>query len=136
MKETLIFDSDSTILCPYPPSIKQWADMEVVAHRTTNSQQRLSLTCLQVKLQAAEQLVSPGSILFTHRSRPATLGPTHVRTVSQDMDKRHPSSFQQLEKVHLNYLVFPLFPVVIMCDFADMVRLTSSGKEHTLRYAR
>jgi hypothetical protein len=68
-----------------------------VAHRPTNPQRPLSR--LQTKLQAAEKLISPGSILFSHRSKPATLGPTHVRTVSQEMDKRHPSSFQQLEKV-------------------------------------
>jgi hypothetical protein len=73
-----------------------------VAHRLTNPQRPpppLPSICLQIKLQAAETLISPGSILFAHRGNPAALGPTHVRTVSQDMDKRHPSSFQQLEKV-------------------------------------
>lgn len=62
-----------------------------------NEQGRLRL---RTNLEAAERLTSPSSILFAlARSKPATLGPTHVRTVSEDMDKRHPSSFQQLEKL-------------------------------------
>jgi len=82
-----------------------------VAHRSTNPQRLPSR--LQTKLQVAERLISPGSILFSHRSKPATLGPTHVRTVSQDMDKRHPSSFQQLEKVPLKAAVLPHYTYLL-----------------------
>ena len=96
-----------------------------VAHRSTNSQRPASR--LQTKLQTAEKLISPGSILFAHRSKPAALGPTHVRTVSQDMDKRHPSSFQQLEKVPCPR---PSCSNIV-CDRAD---LDSSVKELMLRY--
>lgn len=100
-----------------------------VAHRATYLPR--SGSRLQSKLQIAEKLLSPGSILFAHRSKPAALGPTHVRTVSQDMDKRHPSSFQQLEKV-------PRPP-----DFSSsnkyqrkLADLNSSVKEPMLRYTR
>jgi len=49
------------------------------------------------------RIVSPGTELFKHQprsSRPPGLQPSHTRSVSEEMDnRRHPSSFQQLEKV-------------------------------------
>jgi len=111
----------------YTTPIRAWADMEV-AHPSSNPQRPPARP--HTRLQAAEKLVSPGSILFSHRSKPATLGPTHVRTVSQDMDKRHPSSFQQLEKVPRTLLVLPPPPPSLF-NPAD---LASSEKEPMLRY--
>ncbi len=96
-----------------------------VAHRSANPQNPLGR--LQSKSQAAEKLVAPGSILFSHRSKPATLGPTHVRTVSQEMDKRHPSSFQQLEKVARTLAISPPHRI----DLAD---LNSLVREPMLQY--
>jgi hypothetical protein len=66
--------------------------------------------------QIVERIVSPGSVLFVHRTRPQGLTaqqPTSAQTrggaISRNatssggsagnMDRRHPSSFQQLEKV-------------------------------------
>ena len=45
-------------------------------------------------LDIAEQLVSPSSILSVQRPKPQFRRPASL----QEMDKRHPSSFQQLEK--------------------------------------
>ncbi len=45
-------------------------------------------------LDIAEQLVSPSSLLFTQKPKPQS----RRRASLQKMDKRHPSSFQQLEK--------------------------------------
>lgn len=45
-------------------------------------------------LDIAEQLVSPSSVLFTQKPKPQFRRPASL----QEMDKRHPSSFQQLEK--------------------------------------
>jgi len=45
-------------------------------------------------LNIAEQLVSPSSILFAHKPKPQFRRPATL----EEMDKRHPSSFQQLEK--------------------------------------
>ncbi len=45
-------------------------------------------------LAIAEQLVSPTSILFAHKPKPQSRRPATL----EEMDKRHPSSFQQLEK--------------------------------------
>ena len=67
--------------------------------RSTNTSVSSLPSRNKTALQIAESLTSPGSILFKYRERPFTQGPTHVRTRSDDMDKRHPSSFQQLEKV-------------------------------------
>ena len=58
---------------------------------------------LRHNLAIAQSLVSPRSFLFTTRPKPPSLPltkSTHVRTIPEEkMDKRHPSSFQQLEKV-------------------------------------
>lgn len=49
-------------------------------------------------LSIAEQLVSPSSILFAHKPKPEFRRPAAL----EEMDKRHPSSFQQLEKARLS----------------------------------
>ena len=84
------------------PAEQHGREMEV-AHRLSNSQSRTASSRAQSTLQIADKLVSPGLILFSQRNRPPGLRPSHVRTVSDDMDRRHPSSFQQLEKVCLHW---------------------------------
>jgi hypothetical protein len=84
------------------PAEQHGRDMEVT-HRLSNSQSRTTSSRAQSTLQIADKLVSPGLILFSQRNRPPGLRPSHVRTVSDDMDRRHPSSFQQLEKVCLHW---------------------------------
>ena len=83
------------------PAEQHGREMEVT-HRLSNSQSRTASSRAQSTLQIADKLVSPGLILFSQRNRPPGLRPSHVRTVSEDMDRRHPSSFQQLEKVCLH----------------------------------
>jgi hypothetical protein len=83
------------------PAAEHGRDMEFT-HRHSNSQSRAASAKAQSALQIADKLVSPGSILFSQRTRPPPLQPSHVRAVSDDMDRRHPSSFQQLEKVSLH----------------------------------
>ena len=76
-----------------------------VAHRHTSSHSRPTPALPQIRttLQIADKLITPGGLLFHHRSRPPGLRPSHVRGISEDMDsRRHPSSFQQLEKVRSN----------------------------------
>jgi hypothetical protein len=87
------------------PAEQHGREMEVT-HRLSNSQSHTASSKAQSALQIADKLVSPGSILFSQRNRPPGLRPSHVRAVSDDMDRRHPSSFQQLEKVciHWTYL--------------------------------
>ena len=84
------------------PAEQHGREMEV-AHHLSNSQSRTASSRAQSTLQIADKLVSPSSILFSQRNRPPGLRPSHVRAVSDDMDRRHPSSFQQLEKVCLHW---------------------------------
>lgn len=64
--------------------------------------------------QLADRVISPGSVLFQGTSAPPPAR-TNVqdRRSYTDMDRRHPSSFQQLEKVCDHIICWP--PVVPQC---------------------
>ena len=78
-----------------------------------------------------KRIVSPGSELFKYQpryNRPSGQKPTHVRTLSEEMnERRHPSSFQQLEKVSNCRRMLGF-------HFADMVN--SWEKAHMRRYGK
>lgn len=84
------------------PAEQHGREMEVT-HHLSNSQSHPASSRAQSTLQIADKLISPSSILFSQRNRPPGLRPSHVRAISDDMDRRHPSSFQQLEKVCLHW---------------------------------
>lgn len=70
-----------------------------------------SVSSAQSVLLVAEQLISPSDVLLSHGKEkyPRGAAPPSTLTYLSPMDKRHPSSFQQLEKVP--YIYVPLKPI-------------------------
>lgn len=76
------------------PSQSSQSQSKSQPHQRSHHPQRLTAQ------QLAERVISPGSVLFAHSPAPP---PGRERLQQRrslaEMDRRHPSSFQQLEKV-------------------------------------
>lgn len=71
--------------------------------------------------QLAERVISPGSVLFQHSAAPPSARRRVPERAIAVMDRRHPSSFQQLEKVCRDFG----FPSFYSCVSRALIRSCS-----------